>query len=117
MSIQISMFFCVCIAVAVPLVVLATSNHQVQDYMSENVNDGINRFEESHHRRQQPHQSLIQDDDSNDNDHFILKKAADFEQILKPCNKLPASGRGQEYADCVRNRMLLMGRRKRRQAI
>ncbi|CAF0725336.1 unnamed protein product [Adineta ricciae] len=116
MSIQISFLFCICIAVAVPLVALATSNHQVEEGMVDNFN-GIDRFEETRHRGQQPHHSLSQDDGSSENEHFLLKKAADFEQILKPCNKIPASGRGQEYADCVRNRMLLMGRRKRRQAV
>lgn len=45
-------------------------------------------------------------------DERLEKKSADFEQILKPCNQMPASGRGHEYADCVRSRMLLMGKRK-----
>jgi len=116
MSIQFSILFCVCIALAIPLLVLSTSNQEIQEEMIENVNHGLNRFQGSNHQNQQPFHSLIDDDESSDDDHFILKKAADFEQILKPCNRMPATGRGQEYADCVRGRMLLMGRRKRRQA-
>jgi len=115
MSIQCSILFCVCIALAIPLLVLSTSNQEIQEEMIGNVNNGLHRFQVLNRRNQQPFHSLIYDDESSDDDHFILKKAADFEQILKPCNRMPASGRGQEYADCVRSRMLLMGRRKRRQ--
>ncbi|CAF0727098.1 unnamed protein product [Adineta steineri] len=107
------MLFCVCIALAIPLMVFSTSNQEKQENMIEK---GVNMFEELNHHGQQPIHSRIYDDESSDNIHFMLKKAADFEQILKPCNRMPASGRGQEYADCVRSRMLLMGRRKRRQS-
>lgn len=113
MSIQFSILFCVCIALAIPLLVLSTSNQDIQEEMIENVNNGFNRFQGSN---QQPLHTLTGDGESNEDYHFILKKAADFEQILRPCNRMPASGRGQEYADCVRSRMLLMGRRKRRGA-
>ena len=116
MSIQISTFVCVCLALAIPLMVMATSNHQMQEEMIESMSNGGDQ-QASRYRDQQPFHSLVQDDGSSEHDHFILKKAADFEQILKPCNRIPASGRGQEYAECVRSRMLLMGRRKRRQAI
>lgn len=105
MSIQFSVLICVCIALTVPLLVMSTPNqflgnfnNDMQDYPAE---------------LQQPVDSF-QNDESNDDHHFVLRKATDFEQILKPCNRMPASGRGQEYADCVRSRMLLMGKRRRR---
>jgi hypothetical protein len=110
MSIQFSILFGIFIALAIPLLVLSAPFHEAQEEMIENMNHEINRGEGSNHQSQQPIYSLIHDDETNDDDHFILKKAADFEQILKPCNRMPASGRGLEYADCVRNRMLLMGR-------
>jgi hypothetical protein len=107
MKIQFSTLFCVCIVLAIPLLVLSTSNdEQLEEEMVSNLR----------HHDQQPFHAILYDDDVNNRDHFILKKAADLEQILKPCNRMPASGRGHEYADCVRNRMLLMGRRKRRNA-
>lgn len=112
MSIQFSILFCVCIALAIPLLVLSTSNQDIQEEMIENVNNGVNRFQELN---QQPLHVPTDNDDISDDYHFLFKKAADFKQILGPCNKMPASGRGQEYAECVRSRMLLMGRRKRRQ--
>lgn len=114
MSIKFSLLFCLCIALAIPLLVLSTSNQAIEEEMFENINNGLNRFQESNHHRRQPFQSFIHDDD--ETDHIVLKKAADFEQILLPCNKMPTTGGGREYADCVRSRMLLMGRRKRRQA-
>ncbi len=116
MSMQFSTLFCVFIVLVIPFLVLSTSDHEIQDAMIENVNTRLNRFQGLNHQNQQPFQSLIDDDESSNDDHFMLKKAADFEQILKPCNRMPASGRGHDYADCVRSRMLLMGRRKRRQA-
>ncbi len=114
MSIQFSILFCICIVLAIPFLVLSTSNQEIQEEMIENLNNRLNRFRGSNHQNQQPFHTLI-DDGSSDEDHYMLKKAADFEQILRPCNRMPASGRGHEYADCVRSRMLLMGRRKRRQ--
>jgi len=116
MSIQFSLLFCLCIALAIPLLVLSRSNQEIQEEIFNNVNNGLKRFEASNHQGQQPFHSLTDDDESNENQHFVLKKAADFEQILQPCNKMPTTGGGREYADCVRSRMLLMGRRKRRQA-
>jgi hypothetical protein len=115
MSIQFSILFGVCIALAIPLLVLSAPTQEAQEEMIEDVNNVLDRLKESNHHNQQPLDSLIHDDESNDNDHFMLKKAADFEQILKPCNRIPATGRHHEYTDCVRNRMLLMGRRKRSQ--
>lgn len=117
MSIQLSTFFCLCLALAIPLLVLSTANHDLQEDIASNLDHDINRFAASNQRGQHPSHSFLSEDDYNNQDRFLFKKAADFEQILKPCNRMPASGRGQEYADCVRNRMLLMGRRKRRQAI
>jgi hypothetical protein len=113
MSIQFSTLFCICIALVIPLLVLSTSNQDFQEEMAENIKNQLDQFADSNHRSQQSLHSLIHDDDYNNDEHFMLKKAADFEQILKPCNRMPASGRGQEYAECVRSRMLLMGRRKR----
>lgn len=111
MHLQFSILFCVCIALTIPLLVLSTSSQDIQDEMIENAKHRLNRF---HGSNQQPFHSFIDSDESNDDDdHIMYKKGADFEQILKPCNRMPASGRGQEYADCVRSRMLLMGRRKR----
>ncbi|CAF0735532.1 unnamed protein product [Rotaria sp. Silwood1] len=114
MSIPNTMFICVCMALIIPLLALSTSNQEIQEMM-DNVNNEYDRFEESNRPSRQLFRSPIYKNEPYDNDHFILKKTADFEQILKPCNRMPATGRGQEYADCVRNRMLLMGRRKRRQ--
>ena len=116
MSLQLSAFFCLCMALVIPLLVLSTSNEDLQEEIASNLNNDINRFAEFNHRGQQPSHHLAYETDYNNQDHFLFKKAADFELILKPCNRMPASGRGKEYADCVRNRMLLMGRRKRRQA-
>jgi hypothetical protein len=109
MNTQLSTLFCICIALAIPLLVLSASKPQLQQDMIEDIDNDLDRFAKSNDQRQQPFRSLFY------NDHYILKKAADFEQILKPCNRMPASGRGHDYADCVRNRMLLMGKRKRRQ--
>ena len=110
MSIQFSILLGILIALAMPLLVWSAPFREAQEEMIENMDKEINRGEGSNYQNQQPIYSLIQDDETNDDDHFILKKAADFEQILKPCNRMPASGRGLEYTDCVRNRMLLMGR-------
>ncbi|CAF1051860.1 unnamed protein product [Didymodactylos carnosus] len=44
----------------------------------------------------------------------LQKKAADFERIIKPCNQMPLTNRVSEYQDCVRSRMMLLGKRKRR---
>jgi hypothetical protein len=110
MNIQLSTLFCICIAFAIPLLVLSISKQQLQENIIDDFDNDLNRFEKSPYQRQQPIHSLFY------NDHYLLKKAADFEQILKPCNQMPASGRGHDYSDCVRNRMLLMGKRKRRHA-
>jgi hypothetical protein len=111
MHLQFSILFCLCIALTIPLLVLSISTKDLHEEMIENAKNRLNQFQESN---QQPFHSFIDSDELNDDDHLIYKKGADFEQILKPCNRMPASGRGQEYADCVRSRMLLMGRRKRR---
>lgn len=106
MNTQWSTLFCICIVFAVPLLVLSTSRQQIEETLIDDIDNNLDHFVKSNYRRYQPIHSLFY------NDHTILKKAADFEQILKPCNRMPASGRGHEYADCVRSRMLLMGRRK-----
>ena len=111
MHIQFSILFFVCIALVIPLLVLSSSTDDLHEAMIENAKNRIKRFQALN---RQPYNSFIDSDESNDDDHLLYKKGADFEQILKPCNRMPASGRGQEYADCVRSRMLLMGRRKRR---
>lgn len=104
MNIQLSTLFCISIALAIPFLVLSESSNE--NLIDDDIND-IDRFARSNRHYQQPKRL------SYFNDHYHLKKAADFEQILRPCNQMPASGRGHEYADCVRSRMLLMGRRKR----
>jgi len=106
MNIQLSALFCICIAFAIPLLVLSTSGQPLQDNILDDVDNDLDRYAKSNYQRQKPYRSSIY------NDHSHLKKATDFEQILKPCNQMPVSGRGYEYADCVRSRMLLMGRRK-----
>jgi hypothetical protein len=106
MNIQLSALFCICIAFAIPLLVLSTSRQQLQDNILDDVDNDLDRYAKSNYQHQKPYRSSFY------NDHSHLKKAADFEQILKPCNQMPVSGRGYEYADCVRSRMLLMGRRK-----
>ncbi|CAF1645659.1 unnamed protein product [Rotaria magnacalcarata] len=103
MNIQLSTLFFICIAFAIPLLALSTSRQELEETLLDDIGNDLNRYVKSNH---QPFRSLVY------KDHGILKKAADFEQILKPCNRMPASGRGNEYADCVRSRMLLMGRRK-----
>ena len=100
-------------AVVIPLLVLSASQ---QEDMKQSLNTQLGRLTESDQHNDQTYQSLIDGDDIYNDEHLVFRKAADFEQILKPCNRIPASGRGQEYADCVRSRMLLMGRRKRRHA-
>jgi hypothetical protein len=110
MNTQLSTLFCICIAFAIPLLVLSTSRQQLQENFIDDIENDLDRFAKSNYPSQQPFHSSFY------NDHYLFKKAADFEQILKPCNRMPASGRHHEYADCVRSRMLLMGRRKRRQA-
>ena len=107
MNIQLSTLFCISIALAIPLLVLSESR---QESFIDEDNTDFDRFARSNRHHQQPKRLSYY------NDHYHRKKAADFEQILRPCNQMPASGRGHEYADCVRSRMLLMGRRKRRQA-
>lgn len=106
MNTQFTTLFYLCIIFIIPFVVLSTS---APDYIENSNNDVDNNFarlvKSSYHRY--PYRSAYY------NDHVHLKKAADFEQILKPCNQMPASGRGNEYTDCVRSRMLLLGRRKR----
>jgi len=104
MNIQLSTLFYICIALAIPLLVLSTSKQEFQDNINDYVDDDFDRFAKSIHHKPQP--SSFYDH------HYLWKKAADFEQILRPCNQIPATGRGHEYADCVRSRMLLMGRRK-----
>lgn len=106
MNIQLSTLFCICIAFAIPLLVLSTSRQQLEENLIDDIDNDLDRYVKSNYHRYEPLHSLAY------KDHGILKKAADFEQILKPCNRMPASGRGHEYADCVRSRMLLMGRRK-----
>jgi hypothetical protein len=110
MNIQLSTLFCICIAFAIPLLVLSTSRQQFEENTIDDADNNLQRLARSNYRQQQPYRSLFY------SDHYNAKKAADFEQILRPCNQMPASGRGHDYADCVRSRMLLMGRRKRRQA-
>jgi len=110
MNIQLSTLFCICIAFTIPLLVLSTSGQELNENYIADIENDFDRYSKSNYPSQLPYRSLFY------NDHYLLKKAADFEQILKPCNRMPASGRGHEYADCVRSRMLLMGRRKRRQA-
>lgn len=109
MNIQLSTLFCICIAFAVPLLVMSTSRQYLKENLIDDIDTDLDRFAKSPH--QQPYHS------SSYGEHYHLKKAADFEQILRPCYQMPASARGNDYADCVRSRMLLMGRRKRRQAI
>ena len=111
MHIQLSTLFCLCIAFAIPLLVLSSSRQQLDADMVENLEQQLDRYAKSASRNQQPSRAQYY------NDHYLLKKAANFEQILKPCNQMPASNRGHDYADCVRSRMLLMGRRKRREAL
>ncbi|CAF1432528.1 unnamed protein product [Rotaria sp. Silwood1] len=107
MNIQLSTLYCICIVFAIPLLVLSTSRQELEEIFTDDIDNDLDRFVKSNtQRNQQPFRSLLY------NNHGVLKKAADFEQILKPCNRMPASGRGHEYADCVRSRMLLMGRRK-----
>ncbi|CAF4149322.1 unnamed protein product [Rotaria socialis] len=106
MNIQLSTLFFICIACAIPLLALSTSRQELEETLLDDIDNDLNRYVKSNHHNYQPFRSLVY------KDHGILKKAADFEQILKPCNRMPASGRGNEYADCVRSRMLLMGRRK-----
>lgn len=108
MNIQLSILFCICIAFAIPLLVMSTARLHLQENFLDDIDTDLNRFAKSSH-----HQAYRT---SNYGDHYHLKKAADFEQILRPCYQMPASARGNDYADCVRSRMLLMGRRKRRQA-
>ncbi|CAF0855131.1 unnamed protein product [Rotaria sordida] len=106
MNIQLSTLYCICIVFAIPLLVLSRSREEFDDTLIDDIDNDLDRFVKSNNQRHQPFRSLLY------HDHGVLKKAADFEQILKPCNRMPASGRGHEYADCVRSRMLLMGRRK-----
>ncbi|CAF0753227.1 unnamed protein product [Rotaria sordida] len=114
MNIPNTILFCICIALVIPLLVLSTSNQEIQEMM-DHVNNEYDLYDDSNRQSRQLFRSPIYKNEPHNNDHFIFKKTADFEEILKPCNRMPATGRGQEYADCVRNRMLLMGRRKRRQ--
>ncbi|CAF0801184.1 unnamed protein product [Adineta steineri] len=107
MNIQLSTLFCICIGLAIPLLVLSTSRHQENEYIKDDIDNDIDRFSKLNYQRQPIH-SII-------NDHYFIKRGVDFEQILRPCNQMPASGRGHEYSDCVRSRMLLMGKRKRRE--
>ena len=111
MNIQLSTLFCLCLAFAIPILVFSTSHPQQQfeEELLDDVDADLNRFVKSDYRQRLSLRPVLY------NDHYLLKKAADFEQILKPCNQMPASGRGHEYSDCVRSRMMLMGRRKRRQ--
>ena len=109
MNIQLSTLFCICIALAIPLLVLSSSRQEFDENYIDDIDNDLDRFAKSTYFRQKPQRSSFY------TDHY-RKKAADFEQILRPCNQIPATGRGHEYADCVRSRMLLMGRRKRRQA-
>lgn len=90
----------------IPFVVLSSAVEDYQQNSNDAVDNSFARVAKSSYHRY-PYRSAYY------NDHFHFKKAADFEQILKPCNQMPASGRGNEYADCVRSRMLLLGRRKR----
>ncbi|CAF0898262.1 unnamed protein product [Adineta ricciae] len=109
MNIQIATLFYLCLALAMPLLVFSTSQHHLNgDRIDDNEVD-FNRLAQLLYQRQHAIRPLI-------NEHYLYKKAADYEQILRPCNQMPAGGRGQEYSDCVRSRMLLMGKRKRRQA-
>ena len=110
MNIQLSSLFFLCLAFAIPLLVLSSSRQHFGENILNDAENYLTRFRKSNHGHQSLFSSAI------DNNHYLWKKAADFEEILKPCNQIPASGRGHEYADCVRSRMLLMGRRKRRQA-
>lgn len=103
MNLQVSTLFCLCIAVAIPVLVLSTSQYQANDELDEL---DLQRLAQLNYQRHHPMHRFL-------NEHYLYKKAADFEQILRPCNQIPASGRGHEYSDCVRSRMLLMGRRRR----
>ena len=94
------------IACAMPLLVLSTSRQQFEEAILDDVDHDLIRLTKSNYEHRPLYRSLVL------NDHQLWKKAADFEQILKPCNQMPASGRGHDYADCVRSRMLLMGKRK-----
>ena len=110
MNIQLSTLFCICIAFAIPYMVLSTTRQESSESFLDNIDNDLKRFAKSTYQYDKPYRSSAYY-----NDHNHLKKAADFEQILKPCNQMPANGRGREYADCVRSRMLLMGKRRRRQ--
>ena len=116
MHIQSTIIFGIFIALILPLLALSISNQALQDELIENSKNRLDRFHGLRHTNQQPFYSFLDSDESNEDEHTLFKKATDFEQILRPCNRMPASGRGHEYADCVRSRMLLMGRRKRRQS-
>jgi hypothetical protein len=107
MNNQLSTIFCICIALVIPLLVLSISQQEFQESMINDVDNDLDRVAKSNQKAYRP---------AYYNDHHYLKKAADFEQILKPCNQIPASDRGFAYADCVRSRMLLMGKRKRRES-
>lgn len=112
MTIQNTAFFLIFIAMIVPLLALSTSNQDI----IEDLSNELDQFDEANRYSRQLYQIPSHGNQIYKNDHAILKKTADFQEILKPCNQIPASGRGHAYADCVRQRMLLLGRRKRSQA-
>lgn len=89
-----------------PLLVFSTSRQGYDEAMLDDINHDLIESNKFNYEHRPLYRALLL------NDHQLWKKSADFEQILKPCNQIPASGRGHEYADCVRSRMLLMGKRK-----
>ena len=96
----------------IPLLALSKSNQDI----IEDLSNELDQYEDANRYSRQLYNSPMHGNQIFKNDHAILKKTADFQEILKPCNQIPASGRGHAYADCVRQRMLLLGRRKRSQA-
>ncbi|CAF1294777.1 unnamed protein product [Rotaria magnacalcarata] len=93
----------------IPLLAFSTSNQEI----IEDLSNELDRFEEVNRQSRHLFHSPLNRNQLYKNEHILLKKTADFQEILKPCNQIPASGRGNNYADCVRQRMLLLGRKRR----
>ncbi|CAF1928350.1 unnamed protein product [Rotaria magnacalcarata] len=109
MSIHNITVFCIFIAMVIPLLAFSTSNQEI----IEDLSNELDRFEEVNRQSRHLFHSPLNRNQLYKNEHILLKKTADFQEILKPCNQIPASGRGNNYADCVRQRMLLLGRKRR----
>ena len=109
MNISKSMLFSTCIILVIPLVALSTSNDLAQEIIG-SIDNKLNQHKESNDQSRRSLHYPFHSHQPYGYGHFFLKKAANFEEILKPCNRMPVTGRGHDYANCVRQRMLLMGK-------